>query len=83
MTLRVDHARVRVIDDGPGLPDAVRERIFEPFLTARMGGTGLGLPIVHRAVEAHRGHITYRSDGAGTRFDLYLPTAQPKPGESR
>ena len=83
VTTRIDHALVRVIDDGPGLPDAVRERIFEPFLTARMGGTGLGLPIVHRAVEAHRGHISYRSDGTGTRFDLYIPTAQPDAGDSR
>ena len=58
-------------------------RFFEPFLTTRMGGTGLGLPIVHRAVEAHRGQILYRSDGAGTRFDLYLPTVQPEPGASR
>ena len=81
--LRIDHALIRVADDGPGLPDAVRERIFEPFLTTRHGGTGLGLPIVHRAVEAHRGHIIFRSDGAGTRFDLYLPIAQPDSGEQR
>ena len=81
--LRADHALLRVADNGPGLPDAVRERIFEPFLTARLGGTGLGLPIVHRAVEAHRGQVHYRSDGAGTRFDLYLPLAQPDPGDPR
>ena len=78
VSLRADHALIRVTDDGPGLPESVRERIFEPFLTTRHGGTGLGLPIVHRAVEAHRGHIIFRSDGAGTRFDLYFPVAQPK-----
>ena len=83
VTLRTDHVLVRIADDGPGLPDSVRERIFEPFLTTRMGGTGLGLPIVHRAVEAHRGQILYRSDGTGTRFDLYLPTVQPESGASQ
>jgi len=57
---RVDVAhpiRVRIRDSGPGVPDDEAARIFDPFFTTRPGGSGLGLSVVHRAVEAHRGII--------------------------
>lgn len=67
-------ARVTVADDGPGIPEEVRPRLFEPFVTGRVGGSGLGLSIVQRAVEAHRGLVFVDSTlGVGTTFTIYLP----------
>jgi len=61
-------------DNGPGIPEAVRERLFEPFVTGRQGGTGLGLAIVQRAVSAHGGIILVDSaPRAGTTFSIFLP----------
>jgi two-component system, NtrC family, sensor histidine kinase PilS len=64
---------IRVQDDGPGIDATVRDRLFDPFVTTRAGGSGLGLPLVHRAAEAHGGHVTVESDAAGTCFTLLLP----------
>jgi two-component system sensor histidine kinase PilS (NtrC family) len=75
-------ASVRITDDGPGIPTEVRARMFDPFVTTKPGGTGLGLPIVHRAIEAHRGLVFVDSGSAGTRFTVLLPRRQPKPEES-
>ncbi len=63
-----------VRDDGPGVePDTV-ERIFDPFFTTREGGSGLGLAVVHRAVEAHGGAIFVdRAPDGGAEFVIYLP----------
>ncbi len=70
---------LRVSDNGPGIPDSVRERLFEPFVTGRVGGTGLGLAIVQRAVEAHRGLVLVDTvPGRGTTFTAYFPAARRK-----
>jgi two-component system sensor histidine kinase PilS (NtrC family) len=66
---------VRVDDDGPGIAEAVRDRLFEPFVTSKPGGSGLGLAVVHRAMEAHRGTVQVESLAQGTRFTLSLPSA--------
>ena len=66
---------VSVTDDGPGIPPALKDRLFEPFVTGKAGGTGLGLPVVHRAVEAHRGVVLVDSLARGTRFTMLLPIA--------
>ena len=66
---------VSVTDDGPGVPPELKDRLFEPFVTGKAGGTGLGLPVVHRAVEAHRGVVLVDSLPRGTRFTMLLPTA--------
>jgi len=71
-------AAVQVSDDGPGIPAAIRDRLFDPFFTTKPGGSGLGLPIVHRAIEAHRGLVLLDSatGGGGTRFTVILPRAE-------
>jgi signal transduction histidine kinase len=64
-----------VRDTGPGVPGEILPRLFEPFVTGRVGGTGLGLAIVQRAVQAHRGLIFCDTDrGRGTAFSVYLPS---------
>lgn len=63
-----------VSDDGPGIPESVKERLFEPFVVGRPGGTGLGLAIVQRAVHSHRGVILVDSrPGTGTTFTILFP----------
>jgi two-component system, NtrC family, sensor histidine kinase PilS len=70
---------LRVSDNGPGIPDELKGRLFEPFATGRVGGTGLGLAIVQRAVEAHRGLVLVDSKaGQGTTFTVYFPAARRK-----
>lgn len=64
---------ISVTDDGAGIPDDLRERLFEPFVSGKAGGTGLGLPVVHRAVEAHRGVVLVDALARGTRFTVLLP----------
>jgi signal transduction histidine kinase len=67
--------RVRVSDTGPGVPEEMREQIFDPFFTQRPGGTGLGLALVARAADAHGGavYVDGPADGWGAVFTLYLP----------
>ena len=68
-----------VTDNGPGVPESVAGRLFEPFVTGRVGGTGLGLAIVQRAVEAHRGLVMVDTHvGRGTTFTVYFPAARRK-----
>ena len=62
-----------VIDAGRGVPQSVREHLFEPFATGRPDGTGLGLAIVREAAEAHRGHIAVTHRENGTTFTLTIP----------
>jgi two-component system sensor histidine kinase PilS (NtrC family) len=65
---------LRVTDDGPGIPAELRDRLFNPFVTGRAGGSGLGLAVVHRAVQAHRGVVMVDTGpGRGTAFTILLP----------
>jgi two-component system sensor histidine kinase PilS (NtrC family) len=65
--------RLTVRDSGPGVPPGETERIFQPFFTTRKGGSGLGLSVVQRAVEAHRGALLVETaPGGGAEFILYL-----------
>ncbi len=65
---------LEVKDTGPGIPEELRDRLFQPFVTGRAGGTGLGLAIVQRAVEAHRGMVLVDSQpDKGTTFTIFFP----------
>jgi two-component system CheB/CheR fusion protein len=67
-------ARLQVLDRGPGIPEHVRERVFEPFVTTKSGGTGLGLTIVKRLAEMQGGSVSLRArDGGGTLAEVTLP----------
>jgi signal transduction histidine kinase len=69
-----DGVALAVQDQGPGMKKEVAERLFEPFLTRRPGGTGLGLALVRRTVEAHGGSVRVQSKpGRGTRVEIRLP----------
>ncbi|MBI4371019.1 MAG: PAS domain S-box protein [Elusimicrobia bacterium] len=73
---REGFAFLRVQDDGPGVPAAAREEIFQPFKTTKSHGTGLGLAIAERIARAHGGRIELESEpGRGAAFTLLLPTA--------
>jgi signal transduction histidine kinase len=69
---------LRVADDGPGVPEETRERIFEPFVTDKEQGAGLGLAIVRKVADAHNGRVevgdaTESGLGTGAEFRVYLP----------
>jgi signal transduction histidine kinase len=67
---------VDVTDDGPGVASDIRDRVFDPFFTTKPQGSGLGLPIVRKIVDAHDGRIDLSSGpGRGTRFRVTLPVA--------
>jgi two-component system, NtrC family, sensor histidine kinase PilS len=66
--------RLSVRDSGPGIPPRWRARIFDPFFSTRKGGSGLGLALVHRAVEAHSGVVfVERGIEGGAQFVIFLP----------
>lgn len=70
---------VAVSDRGGGIPDAIRDRVFDPFFSTKGEGTGLGLAITRRIVEAHGGTLTCDArEGGGTTFRLALPLASSK-----
>lgn len=72
-----DMVEIVISDNGPGVPEDLRARIFEAFFTTKGGeGTGLGLSITRRIVMAHKGEITLESFPGGTMFKLRLPIAQ-------
>jgi signal transduction histidine kinase len=65
---------VRIRDNGRGIDDELREKIFRPFVTSKSGGTGLGLPITKKLVESHGGTIELMSaPGEGAEFVLTIP----------
>ncbi|MBS2027656.1 MAG: PAS domain S-box protein [Deltaproteobacteria bacterium] len=75
----VEHCAVQFRDSGVGIPPEILPRIFEPFFTTRAKGTGLGLALVKRIVEGHRGEVEVESAaGVGTTFTVRWPIAEPQ-----
>jgi signal transduction histidine kinase len=71
---RGDACVVTVTDNGPGIPELIRDTLFEPFVShGKSGGTGLGLALVRSVVDAHSGTITFKTSAAGTTFVIKLP----------
>jgi len=71
----LDFVLVEIIDNGPGITDAVKPHLFEPFFTTKgVGeGTGIGLDTVYRIVRAHRGEVSFESQPGRTSFQVRLP----------
>lgn len=68
-----ENVYVRVRDDGPGIPEADREQIFEPFIHRREGGLGIGLAVVRELARAHGGDVRVLATDVGACFEVRLP----------
>ena len=69
-----DFIALGVEDNGPGFPEELKQRMFEPYATTKPRGTGLGLPVVKKIIEEHHGTIAVRNlDGGGARICVRLP----------
>ena len=70
-----DFVLIEIIDNGPGIPEAVKPHLFEPFFTTKgVGeGTGIGLDTVYRIVQGHGGEVTFESRPGRTNFQVRLP----------
>lgn len=81
-----DYVKIEIQDNGPGMPDHVKEKIFEPFFTTKeVGkGTGLGLSIVYTVIENHKGRLEVNSKlNEGTIFVIILPVNQKSENNER
>ena len=69
------YVRLFIEDEGPGIPETDRERVFHPYFTTKESGTGLGLATAYSVVQRHGGHIGIGDSRRGARFEIYLPAA--------
>jgi two-component system NtrC family sensor kinase len=75
-----DVVRIEFEDTGVGMSQEMMDQVFEPFVTTKEEGTGLGMSISYGIVQAHNGAIAVSSEkGAGTTFTIRLPLEQPEP----
>ena len=75
-------AVIRVSDNGPGIPESIREKVLLPFFTTKEEGTGLGLSIVDRIIKEHQGSMDIESnENGGTTFSIFLPIKEPGHGD--
>ena len=71
--------QIEIIDNGPGLPDNIKGDIFDPFVSGKENGTGLGLALVSKIISDHQGWISVSSVPGRTVFRISLPRAPLKP----
>ena len=68
--------KIKVRDNGPGISEEIKDRIFDPFFSSKENGTGLGLAISREIMGEHNGDIAVNKTDVGTEFILILPTLQ-------
>jgi signal transduction histidine kinase len=68
-----DAVQITVADEGPGIPESVRDHVFDPYFTTKPTGSGLGLSVSREVVSHHDGELRFESNGRGTAFVLRLP----------
>ena len=68
--------QVQICDNGPGIPEEIRDKVFYPLVSGREGGSGLGLTLVQNFVTQHQGTVTFDTQAGGTTFTLLLPIQQ-------
>jgi len=74
------YIRLTIKDQGSGIPSEHLGRLFDPYFTTKIDGSGLGLAVAHSIISRHQGHINVESKaGVGTTFTIYLPTTDKKP----
>ena len=80
LSAQASHVTVRVWDNGPGIPEAIADKIFTPFFTTKASGegTGIGLAVVRQIVTDHGGTITLASGTPGTVMEVRLPLVDPR-----
>jgi two-component system, NtrC family, nitrogen regulation sensor histidine kinase GlnL len=67
---------VHIIDNGPGVPENLRDKIFYPLVSGRDGGTGLGLSLAQNFINQHLGVVEFESVAGDTRFTVLLPVRE-------
>jgi len=75
-----DGLEVRIEDTGPGIPAELREQIFNPFVTTKKTGVGLGLSIVSKIMDGHNGFVRVEDAGPGARFVMFFPASSERAG---
>ena len=78
---------ISVADNGPGIAPSIEDNLFDPFVTTKMSGTGLGLSLVAKLIADHGGTVEFDSHPGGTTFNILLPmhtgpSTARKPGEN-
>lgn len=79
LELKDNQLFISVSDNGPGIPKEIVDKIYEPFFTTKSKGkgTGLGLSLIHRIVQIHKGDIKLDTSEQGTKFTIILPISEP------
>lgn len=75
--------QIEIVDDGPGIPDTMLDAVFDPFISSRENGTGLGLALVSKILADHHGAITVKSRPGKTVFRISLPMAPKIPKQDK
>jgi PAS domain S-box-containing protein len=76
--IKGDFIKISISDSGIGIPNHIKDRIFEPYMTTKKEGHGLGLATCYSIISRHNGHISFTSDDSGTKFHVCIPITHRK-----